>query len=205
MPGEEHKIIVAPLFKGASGPPSKEELKGRRGKYLVQLLLARPGYPIRKEKEHKFIDDVVGSSHIKIVKPEGERRPEDAERMLLALSGKTYQVIGIADKDGFLGKFTCELEADTSEAAEAEVYGSLAPFLSAWSMNVDVPLHVETIQVTNLTTHISTLRIVTPHFEMNFGGGNIPFFLDEFCQYASIYREGLIATARSIGSFVSTK
>jgi len=47
-------------------------------------------------------------------------------------------------------------------------------------MNVDVPIHVETIQVTNLTTHVSFLRAVTPHFEMNLMGGTHPFFLDEF-------------------------
>ncbi len=32
---------------------------------------------------------------------------------------------------------------------------------------------------------------VAPHFEMNFGGGTHPMFGDEFCLYASIYREGL--------------
>jgi Methylamine utilization protein MauJ len=190
VPGEEHKIIVAPIFKGTPGP-TQADIRGQRGKYRVQFLLARPGYPIRKEREHKFIDDVVGTSHIKIVKPEAERSLNDADRIVLQLLGKNYQIIGIADKDGLLGKLICELDADSNQAAETEAYGSLAPFLSAWSMNVDVPIHVETIQVTNLTTHVSFLRAVTPHFEMNFGGGTQPFFLDEFCQYASIYREGL--------------
>jgi hypothetical protein len=190
VPGEEHKIIMAPVFKGTAGP-TDADIRGQQGRYRVQFLLARPGYPIRKEREHKFIDDVVGTSHIKIVKPEAERGLNDAERIVLQLLGKNYQIIGIADKDGFLGKLVCELDADSNQAAETEAYGSLAPFLSAWSMNVDVPIHVETIQVTNLTTHVSFLRAVTPHFEMTFGGGAQPFFLDEFCQYASIYREGL--------------
>jgi hypothetical protein len=64
--------------------------------------------------------------------------------------------------------------------------------LSAWSLNLDVPVHVETIQVTDLTTYITSLRTKTPHFEMNWGGtGELPFFLDELCQYANVYREGL--------------
>lgn len=188
VPGEEHKVVVVMLRKG-DGPPTN--IQGQRGMYRVQVLFARPGYPIRREKEHKFIDDVVGSSHIKIAKPEAERRPDDADQILLQLLGKNYRVIGHADKDGFLGKLVCELEADNNDAAEAEVYGSVSPFLSAWSMNADIPIHVETIQVTNLTTHTSSLRAVTPHFEMNFGGGALPFFRDEFCLYASIYREGL--------------
>lgn len=191
VPGEEHKIVVAMIRKGDTGPPSAEDLRGRRGKYRVQFLLARPGSPIRKEREHKFIDDVMGSSHLKIVKPEAERRPEDPCQVMLQLLGKNYQLIGHPDKDGFLGKLVCELEADNNDAAETEGYGAIAPFLSAWSMNADIPIHVETIQVTNLTTHTSSLRVVAPHFEMNFGGGVHPMFRDEFCQYASIYREGL--------------
>jgi hypothetical protein len=190
VPGEEHKIVVAPIFKGTQGP-SEKDLRGQRGKYRVQFLLARPGYPIRKEKVHQFIDGVVGTSHIKIVKPEAERGLNDAERIVLQVLGKNYQIIGIADKDGFLGKLVCELDADSNDAAEVEAYGSLAPFLSAWSMNVDIPIHVETIQVTNLTTYVNSLRVVAPHLEMTFGGGSQPFFVDEFCQYASIYREGL--------------
>jgi len=190
VPGEEHKIIVAPVLKGTAGP-TDADIRGQQGKYRVQFLLARPGYPIRKEREHKFIDDVVGTSHIRIVKPEAERGLNDADRIVLQLLGGNYQIIGLADKDGFLGKLVCELDANSNQAAEMEAYGSLAPFLSAWSMNVDIPIHVETIQVTNLATHVSFLRVVTPHFEMNFGGGTQPFFLDEFCQYASIYREGL--------------
>jgi hypothetical protein len=190
VPGEEHRVIVAPVFKGTGGP-SEADIRGQRGSYRVQFLLARPGYPITKEREHKFIDDVVGTSHIRIVKPKAERQHNDADSIVLQLLGKNYRIAGLADKDGFLGKLVCELEADNSQAAETEAYGSLAPFLSAWSMNVDIPIHIETIQVTNLTTHVSFLRAVTPHFEMNFGGGTQSFFLDEFCQYASIYREGL--------------
>jgi hypothetical protein len=190
VPGEEHKIVVTFVRKGMAAP-AQAEIQGQQGMYRVQLLLARPGYPIRREKEHKFIDDVVGTSHIRIVKPEAERGLNDPDRILLQVRGKNYQIVGIADKEGFLGKLVCELEAESNDAAEREAYGSVAPFLSAWSMNVDIPIHVETIQVTNLATNATFLRAVTPHFEMNFGGGMQPFFLDEFCQYASIYREGL--------------
>lgn len=190
VPGEEHKIVVAMLRKGES-PPSNESLRGQQGKYRVQFLLARPGYPIRKEREHKFIDDVMGGSHLKIAKPEAERLPDDPCQILLQLLGKNYQLIGYANREGFLGKLVCELEADNNDAAEGEAYGSIAPFLSAWSMNADIPIHVETIQVTNLTTSTSSLRVLTPHFEMNFAGGVHPLFREEFCQYASICREGL--------------
>jgi hypothetical protein len=190
VPGEEHKLIVAPVFKGPSGP-TQDDIRGRPGRYRIQFLLARPGYPLTKEREHKFIDDVVGTSHIRIVKPRAERAVHDAERILLQLHGKNYQFVGLPNDDGFLGKLVCELDAEGSAAAEKDAYDAITPFLSAWSINIDIPIHVETIQVTDLTTQVSFLRVVAPHFEMNFGGGVQPLFRDEFCQYASIYREGL--------------
>lgn len=190
VPGEEHKLIVAPVFRGTAGP-TQADIRGEYGRYRVHFLLARPGYPIRSEREFKFIDGIVGTSHLKIAKPEAERGPTDIEKLLLSPLGRSYQFVGLADKDGFLGKLECELDAESNQAAEAEAYGAVTPFLSAWSMNADIPIHIETIQVTNIKTHVSHLRVVTPHFEMNFPGGVHPHFQDDFCQYASVYREGL--------------
>lgn len=187
MPGEEHKVLTAPVFKGAD--PTKINLAGSRGRYRVQFLLSRPGYPIAGEREHKFIDNVVGESHIRITKPKAERRPEDVDQLLIEMIGKKFKFIGSANDEGLLGKFVAEFEAENAQSAENEAYGALAPALSAWSLNADVPVNIETIQVTDLTTHVNSLRVRTPHFEMNFAG--VPVFTDEFAQYASIYREGL--------------
>ena len=187
MPGEEHKVLTAPVFKGAD--PTKINLAGSRGRYRVQFLLSRPGYPIAGEREHKFIDNVVGESHIRITKPKAERRPEDVDQLLIEMIGKKFKFIGSANDEGLLGKFVAEFEAENAQSAENEAYGALAPALSAWSLNADVPVNIETIQVTDLTTHVNSLRVRTPHFEMNFAG--VPVFTHEFAQYASIYREGL--------------
>lgn len=193
VPGEECRIVVQPVFKDTAQNPLKINLAGQPGQYRVQFLLSRSGQPLQKERNYRFIDDIVGSSHIRIAKPKAERGPHDIEKIVLEpqYHGKSYRIIGETDVDGFLGKFVCELQADSAQIAESLAYGALAPFLSAWSMNVDIPINIETVQVTELNSRISSLRITTPHFEMQVGGGTQPFFLDEFCQYASIYREGL--------------
>jgi hypothetical protein len=72
-------------------------------------------------------------------------------------------------------------------------------------MNVDIPIHVETIQVTNPTTRVSALRVVTPHFEMNFGGGTQPFFLDEFVNTQVSTARGSTQIAGSIDFQTFTK
>ena len=192
VPGEEHELWVQPIMKGQQPPVGPVNLSGNPGPYRVQFLLARPGYPITKEREHKFIDNIVGDSHIRIIKPIAERRLEDPDRMLLAVGGKNFRFECITNEKGFLGKIIVDLTAKNTRDAVNEAYGSIAPFLSAWSLNLDIPVHVETIQVTDLTTLVSALRVRAPHLEMNWGGGgSLPFFQEEFCQYASVYREGL--------------
>jgi hypothetical protein len=192
VPGEEHKVFVAPVFDRESFDPGRVNLRGDQGKYTVQFLLSRPGFPMTGEREHKFIDEIVGTSHVRIVKPVKERSSEEPDRILILPQGEAFRFEGIANELGFLGKVVVnELEAANAQVAENKAYGALAPFLSAWSVNLDVPINIETIEVTDLTTKVSSLRVRNPHLEMNFGGGPIPFFAEEFCQYASVYREGL--------------
>ena len=191
VPGEEHQLWVVPLRAGEAFPI---KLAGEAGKYKVQLLLSRPGYPLTAEREHKFIDDVIGDSHVVIAKPLKERKGEDADRVLLQSwgHGKQFQVIGLPNERGYLGKFIVEeFLANNFHEAETQVYEGLAPFLSAWSLHLDIPVNVETIQVTELKTQMSSLRVRTPHFEMAFAGGLSPMLTDDFCQYASLYREGM--------------
>ena len=193
VPGEDHKLWVQPIMKGQEIPKGPTDIGGKPGPYRVHFLFARPGYPITKEREHKFIDQLVGDSHIRFAKAARDRGLHDIEKMLLAVRGKNIRFECLANEEGFLGKIIAELDAKSVQDAESEAYGALAPFLSAWSLNMDIPVHVETIQVTDLTTQVNALRTRTPHFEMNWGGGGgeLPFFLEEFCHYASVYREGL--------------
>lgn len=193
VPGEEHQLWVVPMRKGQK-PPLPEELMGQPGKYKVQLLLSRPGYPLTAEREHKFIDELVGDSHVVIAKPLKERSPGDADQVLLQATGHGRQIAftGLPNENGYLGKLVVdELPALNFADAETQTYESLAPFLSAWSLHLDIPVHVETIQVTDLQTQMNSLRVRTPHFEMTFAGGLSPALTDDFCQYASLYREGL--------------
>lgn len=58
VPGEEHNLLVVPRARGQTLLPLPEELKGQHGKYKIQMLLSRPGYPLAAEREHKFIDEI---------------------------------------------------------------------------------------------------------------------------------------------------
>jgi len=194
VPGEEHKLWVVPVLKDQPREMRAEDVIGKPGIYKVQILLSRPGYPVVAEREHKFIDSVVGDSHIAIAKPTAERKPEDCDHLLLEAFAKGRQVrfIGLPNERGYLGKLIVDrLDASGFQDAECVAYEAVAPFLSAWSVHLDIPVHTETIQITNLETHTHSLRVRTPQFEMTFAGGVTPVLSDEFCHYASMYREGL--------------
>jgi hypothetical protein len=184
---------VVPLKTGQS-PPPPEEIAGKPGGYKVQLLLSRPGYPAAAEREFKFIDEIIGDSHVAVTKHVKERKPENADRVWLQATGRgeTIDFIGIPNENGYLGKLIVEeLLVNNFEDAETKAYQAIAPFLSAWSLHLDIPVYLETIQVTNLQTHTNSLRVRTPHFEMTLAGGLSPTLTDDFSQYASIYREGM--------------
>lgn len=194
IPGEEHKLVVVPLMQGQTPESLPEGMGGLPGKYKVQILLSRPGYPIAGEREYKFIDELIGDSHISIAKPRSERRPEDVAKLMLDMfgNGTAIRFMGLPNDQGYLGKLVIEdLFAENWYDAESKAYETLAPFLSTWSLHLDIPVNVETIQVTDLQTHASTLRVRTPQFNMSTPAGMSPGLGEDFRQYASIYREGM--------------
>jgi hypothetical protein len=199
IPGEELRMIVYPIRSyapdGSVPLPSPDQLAGKPGYYKVQILLNRPGYAVAGERDHSFIDNVIGSSHLLIAKPKRARAEGDPDRIAMQSNrtnaGKTL-FIGLANDDGYLGKFVAEsIWAQSTADAERRAYGALSPFLSAWSLNLDIPLHVETVQVTELSSFTNTLRVRTPQFEISPGARLTPYLSEDFCKYASVYREGM--------------
>ena len=138
VPGEDHQLWVVPIMAGEQQNPA-EKMRDTPGKYKIQLLLSRPGYPFTQEREHKFIDDIVGDSHIVVAKPKEQRSLQDFDQVLLQATGHGKQVKfrGIPNAKGYLGKLVVdEIEATGFDDAQATAYAALAPFLSAWSLHL---------------------------------------------------------------------
>ena len=174
--------------------PLKANVNGNPGRYKVQLLLGKPGYPLTTEREKRFIDDEIGDSHIAIAKPLRERlSDDDVASILLQTNNAAGPIVfyELPNDEGRLGKLTAEFEANNMQNAETLAYNALNPFLSSWALHLDVPVHIENVQVTELSTGLSSMRVYTPNFVMTFPGGITPLLTDEFCNYASLYREAM--------------
>jgi len=193
VPWEEYKFSVVPLFEKPTFP-LKANINGNAGRYKVLLLLSKPGYPLTTEREKRFIDDLVRDSHISITKPNNERLSDsDVVSILLQTNSTTGSIVftGMPNDEGRLGKLTAEFDASNMQTAEALAYNAINPFLSSWALHLDIPVHIETIQVTEISTGLASMRVSTPNFVMTFPGGITPALADEFCNYASLYREAM--------------
>lgn len=159
------------------------------------MLLARPGRLKFSEREPTFLSNVVGDSHLGIGKPATQRTSDqDIVGMVLQTRGDGWNIEFkcIINDDGYIGKIVVErLYAQDYLQAESVAYQALTPFLSSWSLTLDIPVLVETIQVTDLTTHTEMLRVCAPYVEMTPGAGVPLAFSEDFRHYASVYREGM--------------
>ena len=192
VPGEEQRLLV---FFATTDFPFESRPISVPGLFRVQFLLARPGRLRFLAHEPSFLTSVVGSSHLGVTKPASQRVSDsDVIGMVLDTHGENWslQFKCLVNDEGFLGKIVVEdLRAQSYVEAEAIAYRALMPFLSRWSVTLDIPLAIETIQVTDLTTHTEMLSIRAPFVEMRPGGGVGPPLFQEFCQHASLYREGM--------------
>lgn len=151
------------------------------------------------KKNRHFIHSAVGDSHLRIAKHVTERsEAEDVINLKLIGNGSGWSIPFdcLVNDKGCVGKIVVErLHAKDHVHAEKIAYRALAFFLSAWSASLDIPLSVETIQVSDLTTHTESLRVLHPYLEMRPAGGIGPGLSDEYCHFASVYREAMNATS----------
>ncbi|HEX4031754.1 MAG TPA: methylamine utilization protein MauJ [Terracidiphilus sp.] len=192
VPGEEQKMLV--FFGTTDFSVGSRPLSGP-GKFRVQFLLARPGRLKFSEHEPSFLSNVVGDSHLGIARPASQRiSNDDVVGMVLQARGDNWQIEFkcVINEGGYVGKIVVEeLAANNYGHAESVAYQALSTFLSSWSVILDIPVFIETIQVTDLTTHTDMLRVCAPYIEMKPGAGLTVAFSEEFRHYASVYREGM--------------
>ncbi len=165
--------------------------KGNPGKYKIIFTLSKPGMILQPPNEVNCDPDMDGDSYIRL--PNDPTSPGTFQRM--QISGSTPEGIfvftGYPNKSGALGRFVCEIEAYSFDDTERKTFRALASFLSSWSAQLDIPIDVTRIHITELSTESVQVGFIVPY-------PTIPFALKpkegldvEFRGYASLYREAL--------------
>jgi hypothetical protein len=196
MAGEVQGVVAHPHFRDENDPRNIGGPAGVPGKYQVTFLFSRPLSKETKEFEYTFTGNLKGDSHLAITKPAFVPPGNiDADQIKIYAGtphGK-FEFTGLPNQAGFLGKIVSEpFDANNREDAQQKAYGALLPAISNWSVHLDIPLHVDVIETTEIRTGSTGIRVVAPFFEAPFAvQGNPPQHDSEFAHYASLYREAL--------------
>ena len=196
MPGVTQHLIGAFRFRDPADPRNLSGPAGLAGKYKVTFVLNRPGYALLRENEHSFVsDNLKGDSHLAISRPAfvtPQNENADHIRVYANTSAGQFEFDGYPNERGFLGKLVLEsVDALGFDDAELKAYRALAPTLSVWSIQRDIPLRVFQIDSTEISTGNSRTSFVTPWLDMVFAVPPQGTMTDEFRRYASLYREAL--------------
>ena len=191
LPGEQHWLWAVKARRG--DPQPMQGAVGQPGRYRITVLLARPSYRELPETQQSFLGALKGDSHLAVTRPAMEPAEEGAVPKILAGTPEgRFEFTAIANDAGYAGKLQSEpFDALNMDDAERKGYRAIAPALSSISAHLDIPLHIEQIEVEELRTGNQKVRIENPFMRVSMFIG-VPVTLgDEFCHYASLYREGL--------------
>ena len=140
--------------------------KVRRVRNKVLFTLARPGILPVPEHEFSFSPDLPGDSHLAIAPPalswpDGSPEPT-AIGVYATTDDGTVAFTGTPNERGFLGRLETELTAQSIRDAEQKAYRALASSLSNWSTQLDIPLHVWRVHVTEVATGSTHITVTNP-------------------------------------------
>ena len=194
FPGQLQQMHVVNQFPD-DDPRSSVPAQGARGLYEVVFVLKRPGFPLVGERQVSFSNGLLGDSHVGI-RPPAFTPPSghDLDRILLQSDGDDgrFEFIGTANQKGFLGKITSRpIQARDRFHAEEIAYRALAPSLSEFSLQLDIPLEISQIETKDLSTESCHLTITVPYFDVPLIVAPQSRTGPDFRGIASLYREAL--------------
>jgi len=194
FPGQLQQMHVVNQFPDED-PRGSVPAQGAPGLYEVVFVLKRPGFPLVGERQVSFSNGLLGDSHLGI-RPPAFTPPgsHDVDRILLQSAGDdgSFEFIGTANQKGFLGKITSRpFQARDRFHAEEIAYRALAPSLSEFSLQLDIPLQIAQIETKDLSTESCHVTITVPFFDVPLIVAPQSRTEPDFRGIASLYREAL--------------
>jgi hypothetical protein len=203
MPERKPSSMSIPKTKlGLPGAPYQLHAQGRKrgqplvppsvvlqDKYRVVLTLTRT---VAESHNLTFETGLVGDSYVHFAKPKNERTVSDADEMVIFCGhgNQRLELRGIANEHGRLGKVSLEMSAASVWEAETIAFGAASPFLSTLAFDLDIPLRIAQIDVTQSSCQSASMTYTCPYADVVPPGGeynNAPYIQS----LLSLYREGI--------------
>lgn len=164
FPGENQGLVAVLHYTGSKAHLNANGPKGAPGLYTVEFVLARPDSRNFPENEFKFADALRGDSHLGIAKP-AVIIDIDPDEILLSFKSPTRSLRfhGRPNNAGYLGKLKSDpFHAVSRGAAEKIASTSMRSLLSNLSAQLDIPLIIELVEVTEIATNARGISFTAP-------------------------------------------
>ncbi|HWZ96683.1 MAG TPA: methylamine utilization protein MauJ [Candidatus Dormibacteraeota bacterium] len=186
LPGAAYQLHTQGRKKGEALTPPSHTLQDN---YRVVLTLNRT---MPDSQSLNFESGISGDSYIQFAKPENERSAGDFDEMVIFYGhgSQRLEITGKANQQGRLAKLSVETSAPSFPEAEKIAFGAASPFLSALAFELDVPVRLTQMDVTQMSSHNSSMTYTCPYTEMVPTGNdhnNVPYVQS----LLSLYREGI--------------
>jgi hypothetical protein len=196
FPGELHSMVFTNIFDDANNHLNLIPPGGIPGQYKVTFVMGKPGIRGFPDREIRFADFMRGDSHLAILAP-AFPAPAEAEKIRIEIKVDSESLVldGLPNEAGFLAKLeTHSFHAENHNDAELRATRIVQGLLSEYSAQLDIPLQIDLVEVTELVTYNKRLTLVAP---FNTGGSSAPIdqYDREFANLAGLYREGLLSNS----------
>lgn len=192
LPGQRQTLVVRPRFP--EGDPRNDfPVQGNAGEYRVVITLARPGFLPGSESNFSFDETIPGDSHLAITPPALTPKSATFSPTHIELeAGFPSQLtfLGHPNQKGFLGRLETSFNANSFVDAARLAYDAIAPQLSIWSAQLDIPMLVWRIHVTHPQSRAMHINIINPNQEAH-PVGDESTLTPELASFSSFYREAL--------------
>ncbi|MGA9129993.1 MAG: methylamine utilization protein MauJ [Terracidiphilus sp.] len=194
FPGEPYSMVLTNIYKDPDSHLNRVPPQGLPGQYKVSFVMGKPEHSEIPEREIKFAEFMRGDSHLAILAP-AFPAPGDAIKIHLALrvGSESLVVEGTANEEGYLSKLeTQPFFAQNRNDAQSKAVRIVHGLLSEYSVQLDIPLQADLIEVTEISTANRSLTLVAPFL----GGGTSAPIVDydqEFANLCALYREGMLS------------
>jgi hypothetical protein len=194
FPGEQQGIVVVPRFGGDKAHLNADGPKDSPGNYVVAFVLARLNSRNSQEHEIKFAAYLKGDSHLAIAKPAVNTDLEQVQVLMsYGAPEGSFLFRGYPNENGYLGKLVSDpfSAADRNEAERAATT-AVGFLLSNLSAQLDIPLIIELIEVTELSNETRGVSFVAPFFPTPMAVKGAGTFDDPAYKHAiALYREAV--------------
>src|ERR1035441_8589033 len=186
LPGAAYQLYAQGRKKSEKPQLPRQNLQDD---YKIVLTLSRT---VSTSHELAFEPQVPGDSFVQLVKPRNERVPTDPDELVIFFGhgSQKLEIAGKANDEGRLSKLSVQTPAQSFPDAENIAFGAISPFLSAVAFELDVPIRVAQLDVTQISSRTGSMTYTCPYPNMTLTGldqNNTPYVQS----LMSLYREGI--------------